>query len=202
MACRTHSRTGNSRRSTPTGAPPTIFLSARSISRTIHCSNGLWLLRTLSRACSDTSAPARPEFHLRSSESPHLCASSEHDVCDWPWSWSSRALLPIPILKEATRSSIRTLNGPACPKSLFRQFSWPYGIPSHDAPNVPGSINEGGELGYSVVHAFGAAFDNPDLIVACVVGDGKPKPVLSRPPGIPTNFSIPSRTALFCPSFI
>jgi xylulose-5-phosphate/fructose-6-phosphate phosphoketolase len=58
-------------------------------------------------------------------------------------------------------------------KSLFRQFSWPYGIPSHDAPNVPGSINEGGELGYSIVHAFGAAFDNPDLIVACVVGDGE-----------------------------
>ena len=58
-------------------------------------------------------------------------------------------------------------------KSLFRQFSWPYGIPSHDAPDVPGSINEGGELGYSIVHAFGAAFDNPDLIVSCVVGDGE-----------------------------
>ena len=58
-------------------------------------------------------------------------------------------------------------------KSFFRQFSWPYGIPSHDAPNVPGSINEGGELGYSLVHAFGAAFDNPDLLVACVVGDGE-----------------------------
>ncbi len=58
-------------------------------------------------------------------------------------------------------------------KSFFRQFSWPYGIPSHDAPNVPGSINEGGELGYSLVHAYGAAFDNPDLIVACVVGDGE-----------------------------
>ena len=58
-------------------------------------------------------------------------------------------------------------------KRFFRQFSWPYGIPSHDAPNVPGSISEGGELGYSIVHAFGAAFDNPDLIVACVVGDGE-----------------------------
>ena len=58
-------------------------------------------------------------------------------------------------------------------RSFFRQFSWPYGIPSHDAPNVPGSINEGGELGYSLVHAYGAAFDNPDLIVACVVGDGE-----------------------------
>lgn len=58
-------------------------------------------------------------------------------------------------------------------KRLFRQFSWPYGIPSHVAPETPGSIHEGGELGYSVAHAYGAAFDNPDLIVACVVGDGE-----------------------------
>jgi xylulose-5-phosphate/fructose-6-phosphate phosphoketolase len=58
-------------------------------------------------------------------------------------------------------------------RRLFRQFSWPYGIPSHVAPGVPGSIHEGGELGYSLTHAFGAAFDNPDLIVACIVGDGE-----------------------------
>ena len=58
-------------------------------------------------------------------------------------------------------------------KRLFRQFSWPYGIPSHDAANVPGSINEGGELGYSLLHAYGAAFDNPDLLVTCIVGDGE-----------------------------
>ena len=58
-------------------------------------------------------------------------------------------------------------------KRLFRQFSWPYGIPSHVAPETPGSIHEGGELGYSLVHAYGAAFDNPSLIVACVVGDGE-----------------------------
>src|SRR2546425_9249070 len=56
---------------------------------------------------------------------------------------------------------------------LFKQFSWPYGIPSHVAPETPGSIHEGGELGYSLLHAYGAAFDNPDLIVACVVGDGE-----------------------------
>jgi len=56
---------------------------------------------------------------------------------------------------------------------LFRQFSWPYGIPSHVAPEIPGSIHEGGELGYCLLHAYGAAFDNPDLIVACVVGDGE-----------------------------
>src|SRR5206468_6975317 len=56
---------------------------------------------------------------------------------------------------------------------LFRQSSFPGGIPSHAAPETPGSIHEGGELGYSLAHAFGAAFDNPDLVVACVVGDGE-----------------------------
>jgi xylulose-5-phosphate/fructose-6-phosphate phosphoketolase len=58
-------------------------------------------------------------------------------------------------------------------RRLFRQFSFPGGIPSHVAPETPGSIHEGGELGYSLVHAYGAAFDNPDLLVACVVGDGE-----------------------------
>ncbi|SDH63594.1 xylulose-5-phosphate/fructose-6-phosphate phosphoketolase, partial [Lentzea fradiae] len=58
-------------------------------------------------------------------------------------------------------------------RTLFRQFSFPGGVPSHVAPEVPGSIHEGGELGYSLAHAFGAAFDNPGLIVACVVGDGE-----------------------------
>jgi xylulose-5-phosphate/fructose-6-phosphate phosphoketolase len=58
-------------------------------------------------------------------------------------------------------------------RKLFRQFSFPGGIPSHAAPETPGSIHEGGELGYALVHAYGAAFDNPDLIAACVVGDGE-----------------------------
>jgi xylulose-5-phosphate/fructose-6-phosphate phosphoketolase len=58
-------------------------------------------------------------------------------------------------------------------KKLFTQFSYPGGIPSHAAPETPGSIHEGGELGYSLAHAFGAAFDNPDLLVCCVVGDGE-----------------------------
>ncbi|HTR47457.1 MAG TPA: phosphoketolase family protein [Verrucomicrobiae bacterium] len=58
-------------------------------------------------------------------------------------------------------------------QKLFKQFSFPGGIPSHAAPETPGSIHEGGELGYSIVHAFGAAFDNPDLIACCVVGDGE-----------------------------
>src|SRR6185437_254380 len=58
-------------------------------------------------------------------------------------------------------------------KHLFTQFSWPGGIPSHASPDTPGSIHEGGELGYSLLHAFGAVFDNPDLIACCVVGDGE-----------------------------
>ena len=58
-------------------------------------------------------------------------------------------------------------------RRLFRQFSFPGGIPSHVAPETPGSIHEGGELGYSLAHAYGAAFDNPDLLVACIVGDGE-----------------------------
>jgi xylulose-5-phosphate/fructose-6-phosphate phosphoketolase len=58
-------------------------------------------------------------------------------------------------------------------RELFRQFSFPGGIPSHVAPETPGSIHEGGELGYALAHAYGAAYDNPDLVVACVVGDGE-----------------------------
>src|SRR5680860_934666 len=58
-------------------------------------------------------------------------------------------------------------------RRLFKQFSYPGGIPSHVAAEIPGSIHEGGELGYSLAHAFGAAFDNPDLLVACVIGDGE-----------------------------
>jgi xylulose-5-phosphate/fructose-6-phosphate phosphoketolase len=58
-------------------------------------------------------------------------------------------------------------------KKLFKQFSFPGGIPSHVAPETPGSIHEGGELGYAISHAYGAAFDNPDLLVCCVVGDGE-----------------------------
>jgi xylulose-5-phosphate/fructose-6-phosphate phosphoketolase len=58
-------------------------------------------------------------------------------------------------------------------RKLFLQFSFPGGIPSHASPECPGSIHEGGELGYSLSHSFGAVFDNPDLVVACVIGDGE-----------------------------
>ena len=57
--------------------------------------------------------------------------------------------------------------------AFFRQFSFPGGVPSHCAPETPGSFHEGGELGYSLLHAFGAALDQPDLVVVCVVGDGE-----------------------------
>src|ERR1051326_5032793 len=58
-------------------------------------------------------------------------------------------------------------------KRLVTQFSWPGGIPSHASPDTPGSIHEGGELGYSLLHAYGAVFDNPSLLACCVVGDGE-----------------------------
>jgi len=84
-------------------------------------------------------------------------------------------------------------------KRLFKQFSFPGGIPSHAAPETPRSIHEGGELGYAVSHAYGAAFDNPDLVVCCVVGDGKPKLDLELPVGTPTSSSTPSLTVPSCP---
>jgi phosphoketolase len=63
---------------------------------------------------------------------------------------------------------------------LFKQFSFPGGIPSHCSPDTPGSMHEGGELGYSLSHAFGAVLDKPNLIVACVVGDGEAEVSASR----------------------
>jgi phosphoketolase len=87
-------------------------------------------------------------------------------------------------------------------RSLFRQFSFPGGIPSHAAPETPGSIHEGGELGYSLAHAHGAAFDNPDLVVVCVVGDGEAERDRSPRPGTAINFSIRLRMAPYCRFFI
>jgi xylulose-5-phosphate/fructose-6-phosphate phosphoketolase len=84
-------------------------------------------------------------------------------------------------------------------KALFKQFSFPGGISSHVAPTTPGSIHEGGELGYLLSHAFGTAFDNPDLIVACVIGDGEVETGPWRPRGSPTSFSIRSQKAPYCP---
>ncbi len=79
------------------------------------------------------------------------------------------------VYLEGTYSQVYPHVGPDSEglRRLFRQFSFPGGIPSHVAAETPGSINEGGELGYALVHAYGAAFDNPDLLVCCVVGDGE-----------------------------
>src|SRR5262249_738713 len=82
-------------------------------------------------------------------------------------------------------------------QKLFKQFSFPGGIPSHAAPETPGSIHEGGELGYALVHAFGAAFDNPELIVACVVADAEPAPPPRAWP--PTQFPHPAPERLGLP---
>jgi xylulose-5-phosphate/fructose-6-phosphate phosphoketolase len=83
-------------------------------------------------------------------------------------------------------------------RKLFRQFSFPGGIPSHVAPETPGSIHEGGELGYALVHAYGAAFDNPDLVVACVIGDGEAETGPMATSWHSNNFSIRSPTGQFC----
>src|SRR3954451_20709442 len=89
--------------------------------------------------------------------------------------WHGGPALVANTYLEGTYSEIYSAVSPdeAGLRILFRQFSFPGGIPSHVAPETPGSIHEGGELGYSLAHAYGAAFDNPDLLVACVVGDGE-----------------------------
>ncbi|MDM9644821.1 phosphoketolase family protein [Rhizobium sp. S163] len=84
-------------------------------------------------------------------------------------------------------------------RKLFKQFSFPGGIPSHVAPETPGSIHEGGELGYALVHAFGAVFDNPDLIAACVVGDGEAETGPLAAAWHSTKFLNPSRDGVVLP---
>ena len=125
-------------------------------------------------------APARPlgddagaEFHLRASESRHQGAGPQHDLYHRAGPWRSGIVANTYL--EGTYSEVypNISQDEEGMKRLFKQFSFPGGIPSHVAPETPGSIHEGGELGYSLSHAYGAAFDNPDLIVACVVGDGE-----------------------------
>ncbi len=117
---------------------------------------------------------ARAELHLRAPEPGHQEIRPRHDLRLRP-----RARRPGRrrqhlsrghLQRDLSRTSARTRPGCA---SCFMQFSFPGGIPSHASPECPGSIHEGGELGYSLSHSFGAVFDNPDLIVACVVGDGE-----------------------------
>ena len=84
-------------------------------------------------------------------------------------------------------------------KRLFKQFSWPYGIPSHVSPETPGSIHEGGELGYSLAHAYGAAFDNPGLIVACIIGDGEAETAALAASWHSNKFLNPARDGVVIP---
>ncbi|GFM95441.1 hypothetical protein Sfulv_02520 [Streptomyces fulvorobeus] len=84
--------------------------------------------------------------------------------------------------------------------ALFKQFSFPGGVPSHVSPETPGSIHEGGELGYALTHAYGAAFDHPELLVACVIGDGRRRRDRSPPPGTPTSSSTRCTTGRSCRS--
>ena len=87
-------------------------------------------------------------------------------------------------------------------RRLFWQFSFPGGIPSHAAPETPGSIHEGGELGYSLLHAYGAVFDNPDLLACCVVGDGEAETGPCATSWHSNKFLNPRVTARCCPSCI
>ncbi len=84
-------------------------------------------------------------------------------------------------------------------RKLFRQFSFPGGIPSHTSPETPGSINEGGELGYSLAHAYGAVFDNPDLVACCVVGDGEAETGTLAASWHSTKFLNPARDGAVLP---
>ena len=84
-------------------------------------------------------------------------------------------------------------------RKLFTQFSFPGGIPSHASPETPGSINEGGELGYSLMHAYGAVFDNPDLVAACVIGDGEAETAPLAASWLSNNFVNPAQDGAVLP---
>ena len=117
---------------------------------------------------------ARPEPRLRAPEPRDPRARPRRDLHHRSRATAGPGSSRTPTSRAPTARSTRTIGrDEAGLRELFRQFSFPGGIPSHVAPETPGSIHEGGELGYALAHAFGAAFDNPDLLVACVVGDGE-----------------------------
>ena len=115
---------------------------------------------------------ARAEPRLRASEPADPRARPEHDLLAGPGMAVPPSGQRLPRRHLLARST-RRVPRPAGMRTLFRQFSTPGGVPSHVSVPTPGSIHEGGELGYVLAHAFGAAFDNPDLVVAAVVGDGE-----------------------------
>ena len=162
------------RLSTPTGAPPTIFPSARSISSTIP------LLR---EPLKEEHIKPRllghwgttPGLNFIYAHLNRLIKKLDLDMIYVTGPGHGGPGMVANAYLEGTYSEVypNISEDEEGMKRLFTQFSFPGGIPSHVAPETPGSIHEGGELGYSMSHAHGAAFDNPDLIVACVIGDGE-----------------------------
>ena len=160
--------------STPTGAPRTTSPSARSTCSTTRCCASRCASSTSSRACSATGA-RRPASTSSTRTSTASSARDDLTCSSSPGPGHGGPGLVANTYLEGTYTEVypdvaRDEDGL---RRLFRQFSFPGGIPSHVAPETPGSIHEGGELGYALVHAYGAAFDNPDLLVCCVVGDGE-----------------------------
>ena len=157
-----------------TGVPPTICLSARFTSTTIRCSGSPCSLShvkpTLLGHWGTTPGQNFIYVHLN-----RVINKYDLDMIYISGPGHGGPALVANTYLEGTYSEIYPdiSQDAAGLKKLFTQFSFPGGIPSHVSPECPGSIHEGGELGYSLSHAFGAVFDNPDLIVACVIGDGE-----------------------------
>ena len=158
-------------RSTPTGGPRTTSRSARSTCSTTRCSASRWRPSTASRACWATGA-RRPGLNFIYAHMNRVIRNWDLDAIYVIGPGHGGPAIVANAYLEGTYSEVypsitRDADGM---RQLFRQFSFPGGIPSHVAPETPGSIHEGGELGYALSHAYGAAFDNPDLVVCCVVG--------------------------------
>ena len=158
----------------PTGVPPTICRSARFISTTILCfGSRCKLSHVKSMLLGHWGTTPGQNFiyvHLN-----RVIKKYDLDMIYISGPGHGGPALVGNTYLEGTYSEIypNITQDEAGLKKLFTQFSFPGGIPSHVSPECPGSIHEGGELGYSLSHAFGAVFDNPELVVACVIGDGE-----------------------------
>ncbi len=167
-------QTTTSASSMPTSGPPTTWPPARSTSWTIRCCVVPSSLGTSSPVCLGHWGTS-PGLNFCYAHLSRCIKARELDALFVCGPGHGAPAIVANTWLEGTYSEryphiARDGEGMA---RLFRQFSFPGGIPSHTSPQTPGSIHEGGELGYSLSHAFGAAFDNPDLVVACVVGDGE-----------------------------
>ena len=147
---------------------------ARSTCSTTRCCASRCARARQAAAARPLGHDAGPELPLRPPQPRHPRATTSTRSSSPGPGTAGPGSSPTPTSRaptaRSTRASTRDEEGM---RRLFRQFSFPGGIPSHVAPETPGSIHEGGELGYALVHAYGAAFDNPDLLVCCVVGDGE-----------------------------